>query len=111
METMDHFDDEFYCLSKTVPLPQVSDNESNEQSVVTMSHYGSMFSMENSDMDISSLISSFTSSSKEHIIVSQDEFGPDPRQEESGKRICGFQDTELLDMTQVSYSPPCVFKD
>ncbi|KAL8481891.1 hypothetical protein ACS0TY_027600 [Phlomoides rotata] len=65
METMDQFDDDFYSLSKTVPLPQVSDNENNEQPVVTLSHYGSMISTESSDMTLSNLISSFTSRTKE----------------------------------------------
>lgn len=85
---IDHIEDtHFYSLSKPVPLPPVSDNDNNEQSVATIGYHGSMTSMESSDMAKSSLLSSFTSNSKEHSIVSQDELWSNPMQEESGQRI------------------------
>ncbi|KAI3464594.1 hypothetical protein Pfo_021257 [Paulownia fortunei] len=82
-------DKQFYSLSKPVPLPSVSDNENNEQSVVTISNHGSMNSTETSDMGKISLLSSSTSNSKEQSFSSQDEFGSNPKQQESGNHAKG----------------------
>lgn len=77
----EHFDNkQFYSLSKPVPLPPVSDNE-NEQPVNTTNYHRSM---ESSDMASSIWLSSFTSNSKEEIIISQNETQSGPKQEESG---------------------------
>ncbi|KAL0360307.1 UNVERIFIED_CONTAM: Inactive protein kinase SELMODRAFT [Sesamum radiatum] len=80
----DYVDDkQFHSLSKSVPLPPVSDNENSEQSVATNSHDGYATSSESSDMAKSSSLSSFTSNSKDYSLSLQDEFGSNPKQRES----------------------------
>lgn len=72
-------DKQFYSLAKPVPLPPVSDNENNDQSVVTISYHGSMTSNESSDMSKSSSLSSISLNSNR-----LDELGSNSKQDQSG---------------------------
>lgn len=72
-------DKQFYSLAKPVPLPPVSDNENNDQSVVTISYHGSMTSNESSDMSKSSSLSSISLKSNR-----LDELGSNSKQDQSG---------------------------
>ncbi|KAG8378171.1 hypothetical protein BUALT_Bualt08G0110200 [Buddleja alternifolia] len=95
-------DKQFYSLSKTVPLPPVSDNENNEQSVSIVSYHGSMTSLEISDLATSISLSSFKSNANEYSLSSQDESGSNPKQDESGNFAKG----------EIKYyvSPPMMLK-
>lgn len=72
-------DKQFYSLAKPVPLPPVSDNENNDQSVVTISYHGSMTSNESSDTSKSSSLSSISLNSNR-----LDELGSNSKQDQSG---------------------------
>ncbi|KAL2503644.1 Protein kinase superfamily protein [Abeliophyllum distichum] len=76
----------FYSLSKPVALPSAQDNDRNEQTSMSMNYYASMGSLESSVMAKSN---TFTSNFKEHIFSSQDEFGSNPKPDESGSYAKG----------------------
>ncbi|KAL2467799.1 receptor-like cytosolic serine/threonine-protein kinase RBK1 [Forsythia ovata] len=76
----------FYSLSKPVALPSAQDNDRNEQTSMSINYYASMGSLESSVMARSN---TFTSNFKEHSFSSQEEFGSNPKPDESGSYAKG----------------------
>ncbi|CAI9763984.1 unnamed protein product [Fraxinus pennsylvanica] len=89
----------FYSLSKPVALPSSQDNDNNEQTSMSINYAASMGSLASSDMAKSN---SFISNSKDHRFSLQDEFGSNPKPDESGS----YAKSE----NKYAVSPPTIHK-
>lgn len=80
----------FFSLSKNVPLLATSNDENNEQFIISCKSYSaSIGSSENSDILKSNLVPAFKYNPQDHNISSHHELGPDS-QDKSGRELINF---------------------